>query len=772
MPNYDFKSLSPYDFQDLVRDLLQKEFNITLECFTAGRDGGIDLCYNDGSDCQILIQVKHYPDSRYSKLKSDLRNKELDKVKRISPKRYIVATSVGLTPKNKSEIMNIFNPYILSTEDIFGKSNLNNLLGKYPDIEIQNFKLWLTSTPLLNKFLHNSIITISNMELNELRSKLKYFVRNENLNVASRLLEQQHICIIAGIPGIGKTMLARALIMEYMSKEYKLITISRNISEAFEIYDENQNQIFYYDDFLGQTSLPAKFGKNEELNISKLMDQVSRSPNKRLILTTREYILNRAKMTYEKLDHSCRDHYRFSIDLSSYSDFDRAKILFNHLYFSGVSQEYIDVLCENNGYLKIIYHENYNPRLIENMTEQASMFAPKREDYLNKFLEILDNPKELWDHPFNYQISENSRRLILVLSTLPEIVFCEDLKMSLDKFNQVISPNCSSSNGLQEFRTSIKELDGNFVKIEKSSSQFLIQFHNPSIRDFIENYLRCNSQLADSLFDSIIYYNQCENLCNYLSDSNSGKLVEAMVRTFESVECNISKPWYPNSKAEEDQLWQRDEIVIESRLLYAISICGKVKGSFNDRIINDLFKQCINKIDSLKMINKDEFSIIIDHLLKTKFPFDDDAKELLLKVKPYYFKKYIGNLEDVTNVIALIQIFPCVVNEDEVINLKKQFLKFYEYFVQELDHVWDYDSIIIPDDYRLNIDYLNKITLFFDVDVNNGIEKLNMIGQRFEKEMLEGLEDYSADLDYESWRENGGPEKERIDKMFSELKDK
>jgi len=149
-------------------------------------------------------------------LKSDLRNKELDKVKRNSPKRYIVATSVGLTPKNKSEIMNIFNPYILSTGDIFGKSNLNNLLGKYPDIEIQNFKLWLTSTPLLNKFLHNSIITISNMELNELRSKLKYFVRNENLNVASRLLEQQHICIIAGIPGIGKTMLARALIMEYM----------------------------------------------------------------------------------------------------------------------------------------------------------------------------------------------------------------------------------------------------------------------------------------------------------------------------------------------------------------------------------------------------------------------------------------------------------------------------------------------------------------------------------------------------------------------------
>jgi len=45
MPDYDFKSLSPYDFQNLVRDLLQKELDVTLECFTMGRDNGIDLRY-------------------------------------------------------------------------------------------------------------------------------------------------------------------------------------------------------------------------------------------------------------------------------------------------------------------------------------------------------------------------------------------------------------------------------------------------------------------------------------------------------------------------------------------------------------------------------------------------------------------------------------------------------------------------------------------------------------------------------------------------------
>ena len=43
MPNYDFTSLSSYDFEGLVRDLLQEELGITLESFTSGRDHGIDL---------------------------------------------------------------------------------------------------------------------------------------------------------------------------------------------------------------------------------------------------------------------------------------------------------------------------------------------------------------------------------------------------------------------------------------------------------------------------------------------------------------------------------------------------------------------------------------------------------------------------------------------------------------------------------------------------------------------------------------------------------
>ena len=40
MPNYDFRSLSPIDFEIIVRDLLQEELGVTLESFKSGKDLG------------------------------------------------------------------------------------------------------------------------------------------------------------------------------------------------------------------------------------------------------------------------------------------------------------------------------------------------------------------------------------------------------------------------------------------------------------------------------------------------------------------------------------------------------------------------------------------------------------------------------------------------------------------------------------------------------------------------------------------------------------
>lgn len=106
--------------------------------------------------------------------------------------------------------------------------------------------------------------------------------------------------LIAGVPGIGKTMLARMLMLHHMEQGYAAIVISSDVGEADRVYSGQEKQIFYYDDFLG-TSFDEAALKNEDSRLARFMRAVSHASNKRLILTTREYILQDARMRYEKL---------------------------------------------------------------------------------------------------------------------------------------------------------------------------------------------------------------------------------------------------------------------------------------------------------------------------------------------------------------------------------------------------------------------------------------------------------------------------------------
>lgn len=167
MPSYDFNTILSFsDFECLVRDLLQKHLKIHLECFTEGRDGGIDLRCSTYGKNSIIIQAKRYKD--FKSLMNELK-KEVSKVRKLNPQKYIIATSVGLTPGNKEEIQQLFCPYIRKTDDILGKNDLNNFLGKYPDIEKGFPKLWLTSTAVLDRIVNASVVNQSTFEWSQIQ---------------------------------------------------------------------------------------------------------------------------------------------------------------------------------------------------------------------------------------------------------------------------------------------------------------------------------------------------------------------------------------------------------------------------------------------------------------------------------------------------------------------------------------------------------------------------------------------------------------------------
>ena len=248
MTNYDFLNLSPYEFEVLNRDLLQAHLGVFLESFGAGTDSGIDLRYAKGE--QFIVQCKRYQDydSLYQVLK-----KEAETVKKLTPARYIVATSVSLLPERKKKILNLFTPYILSTDDILGKDKLNNLLQQHPEVERNHFKLWLSSTNVLQTILNRQIVNQSKFVLDDIRDKLKVYVQNDSFSEARKILQDNHYVIISGIPGIGKTTLAEVLVYDALASGYEeFIYLSGSIKEGFKMYEEGRSQVFLFDDFLGK----------------------------------------------------------------------------------------------------------------------------------------------------------------------------------------------------------------------------------------------------------------------------------------------------------------------------------------------------------------------------------------------------------------------------------------------------------------------------------------------------------------------------------------
>lgn len=100
---YSFASLSPADFEDLVRDLIGRALSCRFEAFGPGPDGGIDGRHAT-SDNTIILQAKHYRGSGFAGLSRQMRH-ERTAIDRLAPDRYILATSVSLTPVNKRALV-------------------------------------------------------------------------------------------------------------------------------------------------------------------------------------------------------------------------------------------------------------------------------------------------------------------------------------------------------------------------------------------------------------------------------------------------------------------------------------------------------------------------------------------------------------------------------------------------------------------------------------------------------------------------------------------
>jgi hypothetical protein len=505
MAAYDFRGLSSYDFELLVRDLLQRDIGIRLETFAPGKDQGIDIRGFQDKNHTLIVQCKHYVASGFAKLSAVLAKYDRPKVRKLRPSRYLLGTSVPMTPLRKSKLRKLFMPYLQSDADVLGPEDLNNLLQLYPSIERANFKLWLTSSAVLERVLHGDVIVRTESFLETLPAKARLYVQNASFSAARKLLEKHNVVVISGPPGIGKSMLASMLLIDYVNAGYQAVEISGDISEADAVYETEAPQSFYYDDFLGTASPFEKLPKNEDARLAQFIARVRSASNKRFIMTTREYILREAKQTYEQLDHADVDLFKYTLTLEAYSRVDRAHILYNHLYFSPLPKASIRAVVKDERYLAIIDHDNYSPRIIEYAITLAEREGVVGERFVKLFLESLDKPERLWSHAFQNQLDDDERAVLLALATLPSPIAVESVK---EATKAILGGGMSDMDMTRRFIRALRTLEGTFIEIIKTGNFRSLRFADPSLRDYLRGYLNDNPDVIRTLLNCATAFEQ------------------------------------------------------------------------------------------------------------------------------------------------------------------------------------------------------------------------------------------------------------------------
>jgi tRNA uridine 5-carbamoylmethylation protein Kti12 len=501
MHQYDLTVFSPNEFEEFCRDILQAKLNTHIESFKTGKDGGIDLRFTTLKGLSVIIQAKRY--KTISSLIENLK-KEVAKVVNLNPHSYIITTTVGLSPHNKETIKSMFAPFINSTEDIYGREDLLNLLSQNKKIEEKYYKLWITSTTILEKVLHSKIYNQSQFELNEINSQIKLYVQNPSFDEALNILNEFRYIIISGIPGIGKTTLSRILTFYLLSNGYEeFVYLSDKIDDGYTYFKEEKKQIFLFDDFLGRNFFDAKDLQKNDDKIIKFINKIKNSPDKVLILATREYILNQAKEVYEAFKINNIEIAKCVIDLSTYTNVIKARILYNHLYHGEIPEEFINNLLENKNYKNLISHRNYSPRIIETFIRQRIWNNCSPEEFYKVIKTLFDHPESVWLYSFENSLDKFSQYVLLVLSTLGTPVLLDDLELGVQMFFQKNNYKLLINYDSIKFLKSIRELENTFIKtVADRNRKISIQYQNPSIYDFLINYLHDKNLIISDLVDS------------------------------------------------------------------------------------------------------------------------------------------------------------------------------------------------------------------------------------------------------------------------------
>lgn len=671
---FNYHNLDDIEFEELCKDVMQKELNTELRTFGKGRDGGIDLKDNVPG-CNIIVQVKHYINSTVSNLLSSLNN-EVEKVQKLNPKKYYVCCSKELSSPKTTEIYNLFDNYMESEKNIYTLKEIDDFLQRPENADIvrKNFKLWLESSNILSEIYNQDIFIDCKVLLNDIKEEYKFYVQTISYNESIEILSKERTLILIGSPGVGKTVTSKMLILYYANEDYRVrYTTNGEISSIKKAIstDKDTKEVILLDDCLGQYYFKMKDTQENEL--ISLIKYIKSNPKKILILNSRVTIFNEAKEhSLEFCDFITNKKINIkTIDMDKISPIEKAKIFYNNLYFNNIPPLYYQSIRNNRNYYKIINHKNYNPRIIEYVTQPERYSKVKSDEYFEFIMNNLNNPEDVWKNEFTKRITSIDRIFMLILFSLTDTnVKYETMRECFNKRLELINDIDTT---IDNFKTTLSRLNKSMIKIIDNNGKREISVLNPSINDYLKGIFYENCLELNNIKKSIIYYEQIKRcydeneieslIIEKINDKSILKLkmeheleqkgIETLL-LYKICEFQIMLENYiPNVKLFIENIWEygKDKMFILSKLLHEplysyyrvnefisnISIITTILESFENEELIDIMEMIYSKLK-----NKNDKSLLEEF---KGICIESMKENMVYYVDGFKMDEYIYNLD-------------------------------------------------------------------------------------------------------------------------------
>ncbi|MEU7743607.1 restriction endonuclease [Nonomuraea sp. NPDC049158] len=484
MPEYDFHTLSPADFERFVCDLLNEELGLDLHSYPEGRDQGVDLLQVGEDGHRTVGQCKHYAKSDRSKLIASAK-KEAGKKGRRTADRYIFVTSHPMSSETEAEVMRILG---IPQRDVWALDKLNEALGRHGAVERRHPKLWLGSTGVLDSIVHAGCWHRAEASLRAVADRARFWVETPSYGRVFDLLERLGVCVITGAPGVGKTYLAEMIALQLARVEWEVVHVFSDIEQAWAVMrKDDTRQLFVYNDFLGEAELKPS-AKVEAPDLHNFMKDIlrRRDGNKRLIITTRAEVLQQASLvpspSLQRLVNE--DTGRFAIELSEWDEATRKEVIINHLHFAGLLDEDLKQVSLDRRLVSIIRHASYNPYLIEVICDQLPADCTA-EMALTTLLDALSYPESVWFASFAVLGLAATEILLTMVTLKPRPVLVERLRKLVGDDGPAVA-----------WGQAWRSLQPTWVTVGGTPTARTLVFAHPGCREYLLGKIDHDSDLA------------------------------------------------------------------------------------------------------------------------------------------------------------------------------------------------------------------------------------------------------------------------------------